>query len=260
MRRITRWDQTVTRSPSDPPETRSFGGGGKTTPERSPAVAGMKWQPETLTLHLQRAGGLELNEICGRKNLPCCMQLHQVDRMRVHQKTRSTSSLPPTASPCNRSPIPRQCCNRWEGSPTCGCRFCQITAANGSRAPNWGSGSQCSAALQQCRAVRWFPPPPAAAAAAAVETMSGFEGMEKITFGDNLPGYVCGSVTDPAVIVIQMSLCQWRAVAAADPALHRSCRPARPPEVVLPPSSPDAARLPAPIALCCTSGGASSPW
>ena len=90
--------------------------------------------------------------------------------------------------------------------------------------------------------------------------MSGFEGMEKITFGDNLPGYVCGSVTDPAVIVIQMSLCQWRAVAAADPALHRSCRPARPPEVVLPPSSPDAARLPAPIALCCTSGGASSPW
>jgi hypothetical protein len=53
--------------------------------------------------------------------------------------------------------------------------------------------------------------------------MSGFEGMEKITFGDNLPGYVCGDVTDPAVIVIQMSLCHWRVV-AANPALHRSCR------------------------------------
>jgi dienelactone hydrolase len=29
------------------------------------------------------------------------------------------------------------------------------------------------------------------------------EGVEKITFGDGLPGYVCGSVKDPAVIVIQ---------------------------------------------------------
>ena len=29
--------------------------------------------------------------------------------------------------------------------------------------------------------------------------------LEKITFGSGLPGYVCGSAKDPAVIVVQMS-------------------------------------------------------
>lgn len=33
--------------------------------------------------------------------------------------------------------------------------------------------------------------------------MSELAGVEKVTFGDGLPGYVCGSVQDPAVLVIQ---------------------------------------------------------
>jgi hypothetical protein len=44
--------------------------------------------------------------------------------------------------------------------------------------------------------------------------------VEKITFGDSLPGYVCGSVKDPAVIVIQMSACAQRCPPASP------CKPA----------------------------------
>jgi dienelactone hydrolase len=33
--------------------------------------------------------------------------------------------------------------------------------------------------------------------------MATLHGVERVTFGNGVPGYVCGSVKDPAVIVIQ---------------------------------------------------------
>lgn len=49
----------------------------------------------------------------------------------------------------------------------------------------------------------WPPPGACWPSHAAVRAMAALQGVEKVVFGNDVPGYVCGSVKDPAVIVIQ---------------------------------------------------------